>query len=487
MNTLIKHSELTFQLIVESVPNAIVLVNNEGKIAYINSQSEKLFGYSRTALIGKPVETLIPSRFREKHPSYRKHFHESPIVRPMGKGRELFALHQNGTEIPIEIGLNPVVTTEGTLVLASIIDITERKKAEARFRMLVNSAPNAIILVNGNGIITLVNHQATELFAYTEAEMIGQKLEMLIPARYAHNHEMFRTTFFSKPQARAMGTGRDLYGLRKDGIEVPVEIGLSPLETDEGPMVLASIIDITERKTHQQTAQRQTELEIKNKELEQFAYIASHDLQEPLKTVSNYIQLLEEDYNDTLDDTARKYLRSIHKATSRMSSLIKTLLDFSQVGRNRKLAFADCGEIIEDVLSDLANSIKTTGAKVHIEHMPSLNVYEAEMGLLFQNLISNAIKFRKTSTVPEITISCLPIADVWQFAVSDNGIGIEAKHFERIFQIFQRLHNTTIYEGHGIGLPNCKKIVELHGGRIWVDSIPGSGSTFYFTISNLKL
>jgi PAS domain S-box-containing protein len=405
----------------------------------------------------------------------------------MGKGRELFAQHKDGSQIPVEIGINPIVTIEGTLVLASVIDITERKKAEARFRMLVNSAPNAIILVNGNGIITLVNHQATELFAYAEAEMIGQKLEMLIPARYAHNHEIFRTTFFAKPQARAMGTGRDLYALRKDGIEVPVEIGLSPLETDEGAMVLASIIDITERKTHQQTVQRQTELEIKNKELEQFAYIASHDLQEPLKTVSNYIRALEEDYNDTLDDTARKYLRSIHKATDRMSSLIKTLLDFSQVGRDRKLVFADCGEIIEDVLSDLANTIKTTGAKVHVEHMPSLNVYVAEMGLLFQNLISNAIKFRKTSIEPEITISCLPIADVWQFTVTDNGIGIEPKYYDRIFQLFQRLHNSGDYEGHGIGLANCKKIVELHGGRIWVESVPGQGSIFHFTISNLKL
>jgi PAS domain S-box-containing protein len=482
-----KQSELTFQLMVESVPNAIVLVNAQGKIAYLNSQSEKLFGYLRNELIGKPVEALIPERFRANHPAYRKQFHENPVVRPMGEGRDLFAQHKNGVEIPIEIGITPIVTVEGTLVLASIIDITERKKAEERFRRLINSAPNAIILINSTGIITLVNDQAKKLFDYQDVEMLGQRLEMLIPDRYKNDHESFRSTFFAKPQARAMGTGRDLYALRRGGIEIPVEIGLSPMDTDEGPMVLASIIDITQRKIFEKTVQRQAELEIKNKELEQFAYVASHDLQEPIKTVTNYIQILQEEYSDKLDQDAKKFLNIIHRASSRMSSLVKGLLEFSRLGRDCKLIQAHIADILNDSLADLEDTIKNTRAVIHIGSLPKLNVYDTEIRRLFQNLASNAIKFKKQDVPPEINIDARQVGDQWEFCISDNGIGIESKHYDRIFQIFQRLHNTGTYEGHGIGLANCRKIVELHGGKIWVKSVPGKGSAFYFTISNLKL
>src|ERR1043165_4964841 len=202
-----KQTELTFQLIVESSPNAIVLVNKEGKIAYVNNQTEKLFGYTRSELIGKLVELLIPARYGEKHPAFRNMFFTSPTVRSMGAGRELFALRKDNSEFPIEIGLNPVVTVDGTLVLASIIDITERKKAEERFRLVVESAPNAMLLVNDEGKITLVNSEAERLFAYDRSELIGQGVEFLIPARFRPRHPEYRKLFFTKPQTRAMGMG----------------------------------------------------------------------------------------------------------------------------------------------------------------------------------------------------------------------------------------------------------------------------------------
>jgi len=337
-----KHTELTFQLIVDSTPNAIVLVNKEGKIAYINSQTERLFGYNKTELIGKLVEELIPSRYREKHPVFRDAFFSLPTVRSMGAGRELFAIRKNGTEFPIEIGLNPIVTIDGTMTLASIIDITERKKAEERFRLVVESAPNAMVLVNPEGIITLINRQAEILFGYERKELIGSKLEMLLPQRFTPNHVEQRNNFFKEPQTRSMGSGRDLFACRKDGTEVQVEIGLNPIETMEGQLVLASIIDITERKQQEQLLKKQVELEIKNLELEQFAFLASHDLQEPLRTVSNYMQVFEEDYAGQLDDTGRKYLTSVNNATRRMSILVKALLDFSRLGRDRKLVYVDC-------------------------------------------------------------------------------------------------------------------------------------------------
>jgi PAS domain S-box-containing protein len=484
-STIMKHSELTFQLIVESSPNAIVLVNKEGKIAYINSQTEKLFGYIRTELIGQQVELLIPERYSKNHSQFRGMFFTSPIVRSMGAGRELFALRKDKTEFPIEIGLNPLVTVDGTLVLASIIDITERKKAEERFRLVVESAPNAMVLVNADGIITLVNNQTEKLFNYDRQELIGNKIEMLIPSRFRHEHPTHRVSFFSNAQVRAMGVGRDLFGLRKDGSEVQVEIGLNPIETVEGNMVLASIIDITERKIQERSLKKQVELETKNKELEQFAYLASHDLQEPLRTVSNYMQLFEEDYIDKLDDNARKYLQSAKNATQRMSLLIKSLLEFSRLGRNKKLALVDCKKLINDVIADLEIAIKTSGAVIEVSEMPTINMYESELRQLFQNLITNAIKFRKKNTNPKLNIRAAQFQEKWKFSVSDNGIGIAPEYFERVFGIFQRLHTSQEYEGYGIGLANCKKIVELHDGEIWIESTLGESTTFHFTLSNL--
>ncbi|MDV6236935.1 PAS domain S-box protein [Leptospira ellisii] len=482
-----KLSELTFQLMVESTPNAILLVNRDGKIVYVNVQTERLFGYARNELIGQAVEELIPVRYRKKHPDFRNAFFQSPQVRPMGAGRDLFGLKKDGAEFPIEIGLNPVVTADGTLVLASIIDITERKKALERFRSVVESAPNAMVLVNREGTIALVNNQTERLFGYERNELIGNKLELLLPERFRNNHPNHRNHFFTSPTVRSMGAGRDLFALRKDGSEIQVEIGLNPIDSDEGTMVLASIIDITERKIQEVTLIRKNELEAKNKELEQFAYLASHDLQEPLRTVSNYIQILEEDYGKVLDGSGTKHLKTIDLATKRMSALVKALLLYSRIGRDRKLVKTDCNLLLAEVISDLENLISKSGARISTQELPVLNVYDVEFRQLVQNLISNAIKFKKPNLTPDVKIECGKQGEFWRFSVTDNGIGIDSKHFDRIFYIFQRLHLENEYEGYGIGLANCKKIVELHGGKIWIESTPGTGSTFSFTIPNINL
>jgi PAS domain S-box-containing protein len=348
----------------------------------------------------------------------------------------------------------------------------------------VESAPNAMVLVNETGQIALVNTQTEKLFGYERKELIGNKIEMLIPQRFSNHHPHHRDEFFQKPRTRSMGAGRDLFGLRKDGSEVQVEIGLNPIETKEGNMVLASIIDITERKVQELSLKRQVELETKNIELEQFAYIASHDLQAPLRTVSNYMKVFEEDYLQLLDEKARGYLQRVNQATERMSILIKALLNFSRLGRGGKLNYCDCGKIISDVLADIEPTLKAVEATIEVNNMPSLNVYEVEMRQLFQNLISNAIKFRKSNVRPVIKIHSEELKNKWKFYVSDNGIGIAAIHYERIFYIFQRLNKESAYEGYGIGLANCKKIVELHKGEIGVESEIGKGTTFHFTISN---
>jgi protein-histidine pros-kinase len=237
-----------FRLIVESAPNAMVLINHKGKIDLVNAETERLFGYSREELLGSNVEMLIPSRFTEKHPDYRNGFFSNPASRSMGIGRDLFALRKDGSEFPVEIGLNPIESPEGAMVLAAIIDITERKKAEERFRLVVESSPSGVILVDRTGRITLVNSQAERLFGYHRTELIGMLVDNLLPVRNHGKHPMFRNMFHEKPQVRSMGEGRELFALRKDGTEFPVEIGLNPIESPDGDLVLASVIDITERK-----------------------------------------------------------------------------------------------------------------------------------------------------------------------------------------------------------------------------------------------
>jgi len=248
-------SERRLRLVVEAAPNSMVMVDRAGKIVMVNTQVERVFGYSRAELVGQPVEMLVPERFRSHHPQLRESFFADPRPRPMGAGRDLYGLKKDRSEFPVEIGLNPIETDEGTMVLSAIVDITERKAAELalreseqRFRLVVEAAPNSMVMVDRAGKIVMVNAQAERVFGYSRTELVGQPVEMLVPERFRSHHPELRKTFFADPQPRPMGAGRDLYGLKKDGSEFPVEIGLNPIETDEGTMVLSAIVDITARK-----------------------------------------------------------------------------------------------------------------------------------------------------------------------------------------------------------------------------------------------
>jgi diguanylate cyclase (GGDEF)-like protein/PAS domain S-box-containing protein len=233
--------------VVEATPNAMVMVDREGAIVLVNAQTEVLFGYERAELLAMRVEELIPERFRTKHGDFRTGFFARPDTRSMGAGRDLYGRRKDGTEVPIEIGLNPLDTDEGSFVLASIIDITERKRSEDRLRQVVEAAPNAMVMVNEQGRIVLVNSQAEESFGYSREELLTMRVEELLPERYRGGHGAYRTAFFAQPDRRAMGVGRELFGRRKDGTEIPIEIGLNPIQIDEENHVLASIIDISER------------------------------------------------------------------------------------------------------------------------------------------------------------------------------------------------------------------------------------------------
>jgi PAS domain S-box-containing protein len=254
------HSAHWFELIVERIPDALLMADRSGRIIFVNRNIEILFGYSRPELIGQALELLVPPRFRAQHPDHVAGFFSDPKARLMGAGRELFGLRKDGIEVPIEIGLSPLDTAEGTFTLASIIDITERKRTEERFRLAVEAAPNAMLMIGKNRRITLVNRNAEDLFGYSRAELIGEPMDVLVPRRLRAGHPGHVANFFADPKTRSMGAGRELFGQRKDGTEVPLEIGLNPIQTPDGLLTLASIIDITARKRAEEVEQRMSAL-----------------------------------------------------------------------------------------------------------------------------------------------------------------------------------------------------------------------------------
>ncbi|MCB9731114.1 MAG: PAS domain S-box protein [Deltaproteobacteria bacterium] len=475
----------------------MLMSDRHGRIVLVNAETEKLFGYARDELIGASVDRLVPERLRSLHPAHRTGFFVDPTSRPMGAGRDLYALRRDGSEFPVEIGLNPIRTEEDVFVLASIVDISERKRMEARFRATIESAPVAMVMIDRRGHIVLVNAELEKLFGYARNEMLGSPVEVLVPNRSRHAHPNLREGFFAAPEARRMGAGRELMALRKDGSEFPVEIGLNPVVTDEGLFVLGGVVDITERKRLEESQRRLNEelqsrlgelahsnsaLERSNVELQQFAYVASHDLQTPLRGIAGFAQFLERDYRGRLDDTADHYIDRIVASVKRMQTLIGDVLDYSRVdSRARPFEPTDLNEICRDALAILDSSLADSGGEVIVEELPIVRGDRAQLTQLFQNLIGNAIKYHGKAP-PKVEVTSEANDGGWVISVRDNGIGIAPKHHERVFEIFRRLHPQDAYPGTGIGLAVCRRIVHRHGGTIWVESEAGAGSVFSFTL-----
>ncbi|HEX6068322.1 MAG TPA: ATP-binding protein [Longimicrobiaceae bacterium] len=363
--------------------------------------------------------------------------------------------------------------------------VVERERAEEALRLseamfagIITISSDAIVSVDAEQRIISFNQGAETIFEYTAEEAIGQHLDILIPERYRPDHRHHVEDFGAGPvAARRMGERGQIVGRRKSGEVFQADASISKLEVAGRRIYTAVLRDVTERVRAEQ------ELARSNAELEQFAYVASHDLQEPLRMVASYTQLLARRYSDKLDDDAREFIAFAVDGVTRMQALINDLLTFSRVGtRGETPEPTDTGAIVDRVLVNLGPAIEDAGASVTRDPLPTVIVDAGQFNQVFQNLIANALKFRKPNEPSRVHISARRGAGEWIFSVADNGIGIAPEFADRIFVLFQRLHSRAEYPGTGIGLSICKKVVERHGGRIWLESEPGQGTTFLFTV-----
>ncbi len=464
---------------VEFSPNAKVMIDKTGKIVLANNEVERLFGYSREELIGEQVEKLIPQSFRSQHFRDRETFIKNPSKRRMGFGRDLYGLHKNGREFPVEVGLSPVRTSKGLYVLSSIIDISGRKQAEKLFQMAVEASPSAMIMVDRESRIMLMNAATEQLFRYKREELMGKELATLIPERF---HDFLASSLAQLTQT--VKVEQDLHGLRKDGPEILIEMGLNPIETEEDTFVLVSMIDVGIRRQLENEREAYIQqLSQANKDLEDFAYIASHDLKAPLRAIDNLSQWIAEDIEDLLeeDSDVRKHLKLMRSRVARLENLLEDLLQYSRAG---KVDAADTQDIqlgvflrnIIDLL-DLPEGFEVILPK----DLPSFVTAKSPLKHVFINLISNAVKHHDKDR-GRIRISWKDQGDFYEFSVHDDGPGIPVMYQERVFQIFQTLVRRDEKEASGMGLAIVKKTIERHGGKVWLTSEEGKrGTTFSFT------
>jgi PAS domain S-box-containing protein len=630
MATTAAEREDKFHGLMEAAPDALVIVDEKGCIKLINRQTEQTFGYARAELLGQPVEMLIPERFREQHSGHRSNYFADPSVRPMGAGLELFGRRKDGMEFPVEISLSPLRVEDGMLVISAIRDISARKRteetlrlseerfrsivegvkdhalfmldpqgkvlswsagaenikgyradeivgrhfscfyppediqqgkperelqvasaegryeeenwrlrkdgsrfwahvvvtalrdqqgklkgfakvtrdlterrradetlrqSEERTRLIIENAYDAFLTMDAAGLIIAWNPQAEATFGWSRAEIIGRSLaQTLIPPPFREAHRRGLAHFLATGQGPVLNRRIELAALHRDGHEFPVELTISPLRQGDTYIFNAFVHDISERKRAEEKLNAfAAELKRSNRELHDFAGVASHDLQEPLRKIQTFGDRLSSKWGRLLDPEGRDYLERMQNAAGRMRKLINDLLNYSRLASMpAQFMSVDLGLVAREVVSDLEGRLQATGGKVEVGALPILDAEPTQMRQLLQNLIGNALKFHRPDVPPVVKIhgsllSSSPEANqrelafgvpLHQITVQDNGIGFDETNLDRIFGVFQRLHGRSEYEGTGIGLAICRKIAERHGGCITANSKPGEGTTF---------
>ncbi len=561
-----------FELIVEAAPYAMLIVDGARRIQLANREVLALFGYSSAELAGQDIEMLIPARYRMILDNSISALPSQPQPRPMPSTGELFGLRKDGGEVPIEIGLNAFEISGKRYMLASILDISGRRYHEEALRLAVEAAPNAMLMIDARGTIALVNRSAAELFGYTREQLLNQSVQILLPDRF-RARDAALAKFLDSPTIRLKRAGRILFGRRKDGTDVPIEIGLNTIETPRGRFILVSMIDGTDQWRHEEELRRSQRVAIAdkqrseaqafllrrlwdeivalaircelpgadaapalmldacqdpshveeslaailatfetafrgyadanrklaaqnqalatakavtdaaNRELEAFSYSVAHDLRSPLRSVDGFCQILDEDYSDKLDDTGHSYLGRARRAAQHMGTLIDDLLHLARITQgDLTCSTVNLSQVAAQIRDTMCDNMPERAVDFSIAEDLIVSGDPRLLRVVLENLFSNAWKFTATQPAARIEFGSKLLDGQTVLYVRDNGVGFDMAYAGKLFRAFQRLHHVHEFPGTGIGLATVQRIINKHGGRIWADAAPGEGATFFFVL-----
>lgn len=464
--------------ILNSTIDAIIIVNNDGDIVLVNETAEQLFGYEAGELIGQQVEVLLPDALRARHVKYRRQFNKAPRSRPLVSGLNLKGLRKDGRTFDAEIGLTPIESEDGVFVATTIRDISADDTSEAYFRNVLESAPDAMVIIDHLGKIAVVNAQAEEMFGYTRKQMLGQEIEMLLPDAVRNRHISHRAGYAADPQLRPMGVDLELCGQRRDGSEFPVEISLSPFTSASGAFISSVIRDVTNRKEMElELIAARQEAERANNANTAFLAAASHDLRQPVQALSLLNGALRRTVHDSL---ALEMVESQQNSLDAMTNLLNSLLDISRLDAGKvEPEFEEfrIQRLVDRLFAEFSRQAKHKGLSFESDSCDT--VVRSDPNLLseiIQNFVSNAIRYTDKGSVK---LSSREEEGEFWVDVTDTGVGIDPSRFDEIFLEFHQIKTPGAEnEGFGLGLAIVKRLTDLLGHDISVVSVPGDGSTF---------
>src|SRR5215467_439060 len=487
----LEESAEQLKAVVDTAVDGVILIDSLGTVRMFNPACERIFGYLNDEVVGRNVKMLMPPPFHEEHDRYLEGYRQSGVRRIIGIGREVEGRRRDGTTFPMELSVGEARHRGEPLFVGIIRDITERRQfkkelqeSAEQLKAVVDTAVDGVILIDSLGNVRMFNPACERVFGYQQDEVLGHNVKMLMPTPFHEEHDHYLENYRRSGERKIIGIGRAVEGRRKDGTTFPMELSVGEARHNGEPLFVGIIRDITKRK--QSEDQRELllkELTESNIERGHFAHVAAHDLGQSVRMVSSFCGLLSDNYGNQLDDRGRQYLSIMANAAHAMKALLDDIVEHGRLDFEKgDAAWFDAGKTLEEVLHSLGEPIEKSGAVVTNDPLPTIWTIQVRFARVLQNLIANAIKYVPAGVTPRVHLSVTTTADEWVFSIADNGIGIHPQYHARIFEPFKRLHTAREYSGAGMGLAICKKIVEGLDGRILVESAPGRGSTFSFTV-----
>jgi len=489
--------EAEFRALLEFAPDAMVIVDSSGRMILVNGQAERMFGWTRGEMIGRPIELLVPDTAQAMHVAQRNRFFENPHTRPMGEDRQLEGRRKDGSTFPVEVSLGPIRTATGLMVTAAVRDITSRRRAEQQVRKLssaLEQSADSVFVTDRDGAIEYVNPAFERLNGWSRDEVIGRTPRLFKSGR--HKPEFYKLmwdTLLAGNVFRAV-----LINRRKDGTLFHEEKVIAPLK-DRGGQVTHFVSngrDVTDRiraeedvnrlneELESRVRERTSQLEDANKELESFTYSVSHDLRAPLRHLIGFSELLRRSAGPTMDEKSLRHIDTISSSAKRMGKLVDDLLAFSRMGRSEmRTTVFRLEPMVQEVIRELEPETAGRSVTWSVSELAEVSGDPSLIRLVISNLLGNAVKYTRPRPTAHIAIEVASESEhEWVFVVRDNGVGFDMKYVGKLFGVFQRLHDASEFEGTGIGLATVRRILHRHGSRAWAESPPQGGAEFYFSL-----